>query len=205
MILKEFKEQERESLLENIIEEVGCLEENIIERKITFRKIEEVKIYFEDILTIHDNILVSYIKTINKFEDSQEYTKIKEKLDKVIQEYIDFPNTMIEKTEKQKSNQKGCANCKSSINKDLFVKNTSELLDEVEIVEDYEKVLKERLSVLCCPICKDNKFVITETDENKLKVIKNKLMDILSKVNSEEMEFNLKNSGEFVNIMGIRD
>lgn len=208
MEIKKYENLTGEELIERICQDLTINESKIIKKDIVFRNQEEAELYFEDILKIHDNILVKCLETLGNYEESEEYSAVEGKLVEVIKEYVNFPNLMLEKLKNQKSNQKGCGVCKSSINRDYFVKAIEKDLEEISSLEldkeNYEDVLKRKLQTLECPVCKDNKFVITETDEVKYKSLSNKVKDSFVKVQEERISYELKHGQKEVNLLGYR-
>jgi len=195
----------------SLIELKEKISEDTIIREITFPTKQDALTYFEDISKVYNNVAVKYLKPNADFTESQMFLDLNKKLEESIDNLIKFPETLVKKVSEQKSQLKGCSSCKSSINKDLYVKNTNNDLEKLikeieenEITDNKEK-LNLKMSLIKCPICGDTEFVITETDKSKVKTLENKIKSDEKKIQEEEMQFQLKNGQETVWIIGEQE
>jgi len=195
---------------QQIFELKEIIPNDTIVRDITFPTKQDALIYFEDMHKIYMSVAVKYTKPNEDFKNSSSYKELENKLNESIQNYLYFPNNLLKKVSEQKSNLKGCSSCKSSINKDLYVKNTENDLEQQKIKNElnkttnYNDLLDSTLSLIKCPICGSMDFVITETDTSKLKSLENKIKDCEKKIYDEEITFKLKNGQEIVWIVASK-
>lgn len=177
---------------------------------ITFPTKHDAEEYLEDILKIYPAVAIKYLEPLEDFESSELYQGLVDKLNVAIKNYLEFPESMVKKLAEQKSGTKGCTACKSSVNRDFFIKKTeTRLLNIIETSEEQKLGLEDflafKMKAISCPICDDDKFVVTETDENKLKVLRNKITEAEKKLKEEEMAFQIKSGQKTVGIIGYRD
>jgi hypothetical protein len=182
--------------------------EKLTIKNITFPSYEDAIEYLEDMIHLYPAISIKYLEPLEKFENSELYQQLVDKLNIAIKNYLDFPEFMIQKLSEQKSGTKGCTKCKSSINRDFFVKKASHrLLNIIETSEeqhlDLEDFLNFKMKTIECPICDDKDFVMTETDYNKLSTLRNKINDAEKKLKEEQISFQIKNGHEEVGLIGF--
>lgn len=191
----EYKEQ-------SISEIQVLLPEGTIIRDITFPSKDDALTYFEDINKIYPSVATKYLKPLGDFNSSSIFVDLNEKLLQSIENYTCFPENMLKKLSEQKSNLKGCSNCKSSINKDFHIKNVDISLEriikkiETQEINVLDTIYNMKSEILNCPICDDISFIITETDITKLKSLKNKIKENEKKLKEAKIEFSIKTGNE---------
>lgn len=189
---------------------------NLIMKKMCFDNYEEREEYLEDMVNENRSLYVRYEKPSSSFEESTKYKDIEIKISQTKENLDTFPETMLNKLKEQKSSSKGCSNCKSSISRDYLVRNIEEefshlLGKDVEgISEDLDNNtnnhqdnwFKERMNVITCPICSDEHFIISETDNKRLKGIKTKIEELKDKKEELRLDFEKNRDKDIIGLVG---
>jgi len=183
------------------------LEEEITFRNIVFPTKEDALKYLEDINQVYNIVYIKYLEPLEDFEDSEVYRNLVDKLNESISNFLNFPELMLKKISEQKSNSKSCSVCKTSVHRDFYVKKTEKRLDNIiETATKQDLPIEDffdfKMKAIACPICDNPDFIVSETDENKLKSLKNKLSEFEKKLKEEEMAFKIKSGQKTVSVIG---
>lgn len=182
---------------------------NVKIKSLVFPSIEEVMEYFEDVVDENKSSFVKYTKLAKEFEETDVYKDLQEKLEIAKENLYAFPETMIDKLRNQKSGTKGCSVCKSTINKDYLITNIEEGIKEIkeeccdEFIYTKDEVMNKKNKLLSCPICKDDDFIISETDKTKLSSLTNKIDEIENKIKERKNVFANKADKKEVGVIGF--
>ena len=179
-------------------------------REITFSNEKDCMLYLEDILQLYPSISVKYTEPISDFEDTEKYTDLRDRVDEAVKQYLDFPEYILEKLKKQKSNMRSCSLCKSSVNRDNFVKKIEHRLENIiESAKEQNLKLEDFLNfkkrAISCPICDSENFIISETEEAKLKSLRNKVFETEKRLKEEEMAFQIKAGQKIIGVMAYKE
>jgi len=173
----------------NIIKDKYEVDDNILVKKINFPSEEDAQEYLKDIAKVYEeNIITYYQVSLTNFSNSNIGLELNDKVLSSIKNYFEFIDSIIDRFSNQKSNKKGCNHCSSNINKDVFKDklfhnlnrfnelhkdlydkyylsdNISEIFEEAEV----KSLFSEKMKLIECPICDSDKFLLTETDEDKI-------------------------------------
>lgn len=172
----------------NLVKEKGL--DNLVVKKLSFNNIEEAEEYLGDMVNENRSVFVKYYKSAGSFEETDTYKDLVEKLENSKENLNNFPESILEKLQEQKSGSKGCGNCKSSISKDYLIKNIETNL--LELKNNNLNTLENKMKEIYCPICKDKEFLISETDKKKLTSLENKFDESNNKIKESKRIFETK-------------
>jgi len=200
---------EDEINLDNLKSEHGL--EDIVSKEILFPTEADATEYLKDISQIYTNVITKYQEPLEDFIESDLYADLYLKINQSLENYINYPEKVIERFATQKSSTKGCPNCKSTISKDYYIKKLNKQLEELKIEQlesytndDYKILFKKKRELTICPICDEKDFLFNETDSDKLKKLEANIKSSTDKYNEEQIIFQAKVGNRTVALLLIQ-
>jgi RNA polymerase subunit RPABC4/transcription elongation factor Spt4 len=188
--------------------------EEVISKEILFPTESDATEYLKDISQIYTNVITNYQEPLEDFIESDLYIELYSKVQQSVDNYVNYPDKVIERFATQKSSTKGCPNCKSTISKDYYIKKLSIATKNLKAyheeqgvnhTEDYKTIFAEKRNLTICPICDEKDFLFNETDLDKLKKLEVNIKTANDKYNEEQIIFQAKVGNKTVALLLIQD
>lgn len=187
-------------------------------KSMTFPSEEDAKEYLNDMVSDTKAFIVKFLGSTDVFEGSEKYEEINSKIQKMKIEMLEFPLNIINRFNEQKSSTKGCSNCKSSIDKEVYSgkmiqkyneldlnENSEEILKDLNNENNINRLLKQRFELLNCPICDSSNFILNETDNEKFNKFSEKIEELKNKLEEEKVKFYNKSEKKTLFLIGFMD
>jgi hypothetical protein len=172
-------------ILDFVKNNLNISEEDIKIKSIVLGSKKEADDYSFDMLEISNAIAIRYLEADDDFDTTETGIDINSKIDKVVKDYNNLPNQLVDKLKDFKSDFKGCNHCGSKLSRayivPMFENNlitySENRVDDSTLI-DIDKAFD---SIIACPICKDRGFIISTTDKNRIISLHTKYSNLLDK------------------------